>query len=102
MGAAQVNTCPIAEILHAVLYEMAGSAKERDLKKYQAGNRTFERWREIYCSRNDIDPHLKTSWDAARDKICTYLTRAINDMPLRPRLLREAHEIADISLAHSS
>lgn len=103
MGTAQrTETCPIAELLHGILYDMAVSAKKGDLDKYRTANRTFERWREIYCARNYIDEHLTNPFDKSRDKICTYLTRVINNMPIRPNLLSEAREIADHSLEYSN
>ncbi len=98
----RTETCPLAEILHGILSGMAISAKEGDLDKYCLSNRTFERWRTLYCDINRLDPHHINQFDRARDKICTYLTRVINDMPIRPNLLREAREIADLSLAYSS
>ncbi len=95
----RIEPCPIAEVLHGILYGMANSAKKGDVENYRSANRTFERWRTIYCNRNHIDEHITNQWDRVRDKICTYLTRTINDMPVRPNLLREAYEIADYSLA---
>lgn len=103
MGVEQsTETCPLAEILHGILYDMTVSAEKGNLDTYRSANRTFERWRSLYCDRNYIDAHLTNHFDKARDKICTYLTRVMNDMPLKPKLLREACEIADYSLAHSS
>jgi len=100
--AQRTETCPLAEILHGILNDMAVSAKEGNLNAYRSANRTFEKWRALYCDRNYIDAHLANPFDKSRDKICTYLTQVINDLPIRPKLLREACEIADYSLAYSN